>query len=113
MFPPLPGMGVDDLRPNAPAEPVPERPKLVALSDYARTNAQIDVLTLLREVVTDFEERQAAGKPLPNIAFIITGHESIEGFDMSYRRSHLTPETECYLLNQALLNCLMRQREGR
>lgn len=113
---PLEGMGMDAIAKSAPtadAAPAnpPERPKLVALSDHARTNAQVDVLALLRELLTDLEEKAAAGEPLPNNTFIIMARDSHEGYHISYWRSKLTPEKECYLLNQALLKCLIDQRD--
>lgn len=114
MFPPLPGMLPPDHTSNALEAPAPAaRPKVVALSDHARTNAQIDVLTLLKEVITDCEARQAAGQPLPTLAFIVTGVEGMDSDHLTYWRSKLPPEKEVYVLNQALLACLMGQRGDR
>lgn len=85
--------------------------KVVPLSDFARNNHQISVLELLREIVADLDARQAKGERVPNAAFVILMDEHDDGYAIEYCRSHMVPEKECYVLNQALFECLARQRQ--
>lgn len=83
------------------------RPKLAKLADHARTNAQVDVLTLVRSMLTDLEAQEAAGTPLPTSAFFLLGDKLPSGWTIDYYRARLTAEDEAYLLHQALLKRLL------